>query len=64
MPTIPVQFVYLTGLKRGIFRNGRYSDQWLIVPMRQMTGDDGCPSFKARVREHQKAGETKHLGIE
>jgi 1,4-alpha-glucan branching enzyme len=56
---MPVQFVYLTGPKRDIFRNvrfagngdsnGRYSDQWSIIRMQQMTGEDGYPSFKARV---------------
>jgi 1,4-alpha-glucan branching enzyme len=59
MATIPVQFVYLTGLKQEIFRNvrlagnwdsdGRYSNQWSIVPMQQTIGEDECPSFKTSV---------------
>jgi 1,4-alpha-glucan branching enzyme len=58
MPTIPVQFVYLTGLKRPIFRNlrlrgswgitGHYSDHWSTFPMEAFTADDGCPAFRVR----------------
>ena len=60
MATIPVQFTYLTGLRRDIFRNvrltgswdenGRYSDQWISIPMQQTTGEDGCPCFTATVQ--------------
>lgn len=58
MPT-PIQFTYLTGLRRNIFRNvrltgswdenGRYSDQWATIPMQQATSEDGCPCFTATV---------------
>jgi len=51
MPKIPVQFTYLTGLRRDIFRNarlmgswdqnGRYSNQWSSLQMQQATGEDG-----------------------
>ena len=59
MATVAVQFTYLTGLKRDIFRNarltgtwdenGRYSNQWISIPMLQITGEDGCPCFSATV---------------
>jgi 1,4-alpha-glucan branching enzyme len=54
-----VQFEYITGLKRSIFRNarlqgswdasGRFSDTWSEVAMQEGTGDDGCPVFTASV---------------
>ncbi|MBI5891027.1 MAG: alpha amylase C-terminal domain-containing protein [Nitrosomonadales bacterium] len=57
MQTVELQFN--TGLKRKIFRNarlcgswdgnGRYSDIWSESPMREDTGTDGCPMFKATV---------------
>lgn len=60
MATIPVQFTYLIGLRRDIFRNarltgswdenGRYSNQWLSIPMQQTTAEDGCPCFTATVQ--------------
>lgn len=56
---IPIQFTYLTGLRRNIFRNvrltgswdanGRYSEQWATMPMQQTTSEDGCPCFTATV---------------
>ncbi len=54
-----VEFQYLTGLTRSIFRNarlcgswdinGRYSDLWTECPMEEDLGTDGCPVFKATV---------------
>lgn len=54
-----VQFQFITGLKRAIFRNprlrgswdgnGRYSDDWTESPMQEEVGEDGCPIFKAAV---------------
>lgn len=51
-----VEFQFITGLKRRIFRNarlrgswdasGRYSDLWSESPMMEGTGPDGCPIFK------------------
>lgn len=56
---IPVQFTYLTGLQRDIFRNprltgswdanGRYSNLWATMPMQQITAEDGCPGFTVTV---------------
>jgi len=55
----PVEFHYLTGVSRNIFRNarlcgswdgnGRYSDVWRESGMDEATGTDGCPIFKASV---------------
>ncbi len=54
-----VEFQFITGLKRVIFRNsrlrgswdsnGRYSDDWTEVPMQEEIGEDGCPIFKASI---------------
>jgi 1,4-alpha-glucan branching enzyme len=59
MPTQTVEFQFITGLKRAIFRNarlrgswdraGRYSDDWTESPMQEDIGADGCPIFKASV---------------
>ena len=59
MKTQQVEFQFITGLKRAIFRNarlrgswdgsGRYSDNWTEVPMQEETGADGCPIFTASV---------------
>jgi 1,4-alpha-glucan branching enzyme len=59
MANISVRFMYLTGFKRNIFSNayltgswdanGRYSDQWMSLPMEPAIGDDGCPCFSATV---------------
>ena len=54
-----VEFQFITGLKRRIFRNarlrgswdgsGRYSDVWTESPMKEEIGPDGCPIFKTAV---------------
>jgi 1,4-alpha-glucan branching enzyme len=54
-----MEFHFITGLKRAIFRNarlrgswddkGRYSDNWTEIPMQEELGIDGCPSFVASV---------------
>jgi 1,4-alpha-glucan branching enzyme len=54
-----VEFRFITGLKRAIFRNarlrgswdghGRYSDDWTESPMQAQVGDDGCPIFTASI---------------
>jgi 1,4-alpha-glucan branching enzyme len=59
MARITVQFRYLTGLKRTIFRNGRlvgswdssgrFSPAWSETPMTAIIADDGCPGFSATV---------------
>lgn len=59
MAQIPIRFVYMTGLKRSIFRNvrllgswdatGLYSGAWSSTSMIEITGEDGCPAFEATV---------------
>ena len=59
MPTQRVEFQYITGLTRPIFRNarlrgswdvnGRYSDNWTESPMQAAVGEDGCPVFKTSI---------------
>jgi 1,4-alpha-glucan branching enzyme len=59
MKTQNVEFQFITGLKRAIFRNARlcgswdgsglYSDTWTESPMQEEIGEDGCPIFKASV---------------
>jgi 1,4-alpha-glucan branching enzyme len=54
-----VEFQFITGLSRAIFRNarvrgswdssGRYSDDWTEAPMQAGVGEDGCPIFTAVV---------------
>src|SRR5688572_30188427 len=55
MPMQRVDFQFITGVKRAIFRNarlrgswdgnGRYSDNWTESEMQEDTGQDGCPIF-------------------
>jgi 1,4-alpha-glucan branching enzyme len=69
MATIPVQFRYLTGLKRKIFHDarlvgswdpaGRSSPNWSEAPMADITASDGCPGFTATVSfDESEVGKT------
>ena len=59
MALIPVNFEYLTGLRRPFLVNarltgswdaqGRRSEQWAEVPMGAFTAEDGCPAFRATI---------------
>jgi 1,4-alpha-glucan branching enzyme len=59
MPFHAVEFRFVVGLKRAIFRNarlvgswdsdGRYSDLWTERSMDEVIGEDGCPTFTASV---------------
>lgn len=59
MATKKVEFQFIPGLKRPIFRNarlrgswdatGRYSDNWTESPMQEGVGEDGCPIFSASI---------------
>jgi 1,4-alpha-glucan branching enzyme len=59
MAKIVIQFRYLTGLKRDIFRNarlagswdssGRFAQTWSETPMTPGSAEDGCPCFTANV---------------
>ena len=56
---VEVQFVYVTGLTRRIFSNarltgswdlfGRQSQAWSEQAMTEIVGEDGCPTFLAKV---------------
>ena len=60
MASITVQFRYLTGLKRKIFRDarligswdesGRWSQSWTETPMTEIVAEDGCPGFSLSVK--------------
>lgn len=74
MATHTVQFEFITGLKRSIFRNprlrgswdghGRYSDVWTETPMQVMTGADQCPVFQASITfDLADAGKTFQWGV-
>ena len=51
-----IEFRFITGLKRAIFRNarlrgswddrGQYSGNWTELLMEESIGEDGCPIFK------------------
>src|ERR1051325_10155405 len=59
MPMQTIEFQYVTGLKRAMFRNarlrgswnanGRFSNDWTETPMQDAVGEDGCPMFSASV---------------
>src|SRR5262245_59030771 len=59
MGKMKVEFQFITGLKRVIFRNarlcgswdgnGRYSDSWTESMMNEEVGEDGCPIFMGSV---------------
>ena len=64
---ISVRFLYLTGLKRRIFRNARLAgswDGWLEHPMAEVTADDGCPAFAATFDfDDAQAGRSHQWGV-
>jgi 1,4-alpha-glucan branching enzyme len=59
VPKQNVEFRFITGLKRAIFRQarlrgswnnqGRYADEWTESPMNATVGEDGCPMFTASI---------------
>lgn len=64
---IVVQFLYLTGKRRRIFRNARLSgtwSNWAEISMSETTGDDGCPAFTASVEfDDADAGKEALWGV-
>jgi 1,4-alpha-glucan branching enzyme len=69
MGIVSVQFRYLTGLTRRIFRDarlqgawdqhGRASQDWSETPMIETTAEDGCPAFTAVVQfDDSEVGKT------
>jgi len=74
MTKIAVQFRYLTGLKRDIFRNarlagnwdrsGRFAQTWSETPMTSGRAEDGCPCFTADVDfDDSEAGKKFRWGV-
>lgn len=73
MPKTSVEFEYVTGLKRRIFRNarlrgswnssGKPSDVWTESPMQEMVGVDGCPIFRGSFLLDADIGETFRWGV-
>lgn len=64
---ILVRFMYLTGVKRRVFRNARLAGSWngwLETHMEEITGDDGCPAFTTTVEfDDSLAGQTLRWGV-
>ena len=69
-----VQFIYLTGLKRKIFRNARlwgswdsqgsYSQAGTEIPMTDLLAEDGCPGFTATVQlDASQVGRSFNWGV-
>ena len=68
-----IEFEFVTGLKRPIFRNarlrgswdgaGRYSDVWTDSPMHESIGVDGCPIFRGSVALESDRSETFRWGV-
>ncbi len=74
MTTRTVEFQFISGLKRAIFRNarvrgswdraGRFSEAWSETPMQEGVGQDGCPMFSAPVAlDLADAGKTFRWGV-
>src|SRR5262245_25619108 len=71
---VAVQFRYLTGLKREIFKNarlvgswdsaGHLSSTWSETPMTAERAEDGCPSFRATVQfDSSEVNKTFRWGV-
>ncbi|MGI8685694.1 MAG: alpha-amylase family glycosyl hydrolase [Acidimicrobiales bacterium] len=64
---ISVRFLYVTGMKRRMFRNARIAgswDGWLEAPMAEVPADDGCPSFATTVQfDDALAGQEMAWGV-
>jgi 1,4-alpha-glucan branching enzyme len=74
LTTVQVQFRYLTGLERSIFRNarlsgswdafGRYSTVWSQAPMTGGVAEDGCLCFTATIDfDAGEAGKQLRWGV-
>lgn len=68
-----VEFEFITGLKRPMFRNvrllgswnasGKHSDVWTESPIQETTGVDGSPVFRGSVTLDANAGESFQWGV-
>ena len=74
MALIPVNFEYLTGLRRPFLVGARLtgswnaqglaSQQWSSTTMQPFTADDGCPAFRATVQvDDSQIGQTFRWGV-
>lgn len=51
-PMTTVRFIYVTGIKRALFRDARLSgtwNSWGDMPMREIVAEDGCRAFEVTV---------------
>jgi len=64
---ITVRFMYITGIKRGLFHNARLSgtwNSWVDIPMRDIVAEDGCPAFEVTVNfDDALAGQEIRWGV-
>jgi 1,4-alpha-glucan branching enzyme len=64
---ITVEFRYLTGCTRPIFRHARLAgswDDWVEAAMDEIVAEDGCPAFRRVVRfDDARAGEVVRWGV-
>jgi 1,4-alpha-glucan branching enzyme len=64
---ITVRFMYITGIKRGLFHNARLSgtwNSWGDIPMQEIVAEDGCPAFELAVNfDDALAGQEIRWGV-
>ncbi|WP_246078597.1 alpha-amylase family glycosyl hydrolase [Modestobacter excelsi] len=62
-----MDFRYLTGIRRPVFRNARLTGDWngwTEIPMAEVVADDGCPGFSATAEfDDAEAGRTIRWGV-
>src|SRR5512144_1757850 len=74
MALIPVNFEYLTGLRRPLLVSARLtgswnaqgfaSEQWSFTTMAAFTAEDGCPAFRATVNlDDSQIGQELSWGV-
>ena len=74
MALIPLNFEYLTGLRRPFLVSARLtgswnaqgfaSEQWSFTTMQPFTAEDGCPAFRATVQlDDSQIGQTFRWGV-
>jgi 1,4-alpha-glucan branching enzyme len=74
MALIPLNFEYLTGLRRPFLVSARLtgswnaqgfaSPQWSFTPMQSFTAEDGCPAFRATVQlDDSQIGQSFRWGV-
>ena len=74
MALIPINFEYITGLRRPFLVSARLtgswnaqgfaSEQWSATTMQPFTAEDGCPAFRATARlDDSQIGQTFRWGV-